>query len=394
MKKYLKYLLDDMRAARRRLPSPPEFPPDLPEFLRGVEEFQFSPQKPMYEWFGLDLRMFPPAARWTEKDLHTVVKALRQLWRAYNYIPDFPPGIDVELKYNLMLKVMTEPIPYVSQDTVTVDFCDMNIQTCLLGELCSCREIVEMMDTMPHRDEIVIADPDREVRVSDGMERYFVQMMQDLEKVLHRLTGDEPNEHPEDDDIFDYEEDEADFFSYLQQYAEEGMSRQASEPEDEESRSTEESWKPLGERLGIPGETFPEIAQLSTDMVIQTVRMIEKIWWYAGYVPCFPEALPVETRYVLFRENWNRPVPQSADDSVYIEFCAGDPEECIFGSEMCLCAQPVTDSDLYEDSEAADEQWNEIVAFSRERYSLNDFYEEFGDEDEEDWDEEDEDLAF
>ena len=374
MKKYLKYLLADINNAQRNLPSAPPLDPEIPEMFRGPEEFVNAPIKPMHEWFGLDVHAFPPSDKWTKGEMTLIVRAMKKLWRTFNYEPLFPERCGIEMRYNLLIGMLPEEIPWVSVGNISIDFCEDDPKNCGLGEFCMCREVAEMMDEMPHKDEIVIGEPNRQVEVSPSMQRYYEQLLQDLADALNNLPSfsDYDNEYEED-----YEEEEGLEFW------------EKSEAEIDEIRDEEAEIKPIAEWLKVPAEIFPELEQLSTEMVIEVVRAIEKLWWYAGYVPYFPEGLHIEMKYRLFREHWNREEEYPINDSIYIGFCDSNEDNCIYGASMCTCtlykdlAQPDDEDDAEEFSdfmEIAERMLFGVIESDEEL--MDDLLRRFEDEDE------------
>ncbi len=378
MKKYLKYLLADINNAQKNLPAAPPLDPEIPEFFRGPEEFINAPLKPMHEWFGLDVNAFPPSTKWTKGEMTILVRAMKKLWRKFNFEPIFPQQSGIEMRYNLMVGMLSDEIPWVSAGNISVDFCDGDPEDCALGEFCSCREMAEIMDEMPHKDEIVIGQPDRTVEVSPSMQRYYEQLLQDLGDALGNLPSFSDFE-AEYDDIYD-EDEETGFWE--------------EEEEDlEDIEANEGEKKPLAEWFGVPAEMFPDIEQLSTEMVIEVVRAIEKLWWYAGYVPFFPEGLHIEMKYSLFREHWNREEAWPQDDSIYIGFCDSDEDNCIYGAEMCTCAMykdfGVEDEDDFSDfTEIAEKMLFGVIESDEEL--MDDLLRRF----EEEEDDDDDDVPF
>ncbi len=334
MKKYLKYLLKDIEAAKKNRPPIPKQTENISEMFRGPEEYMNSPLQNMCDWFGLDARAFPPAERWNEEEMSIVVNAMTELWDVYNYEPAFPEGVGMKLKYKLFVKVLTEPVPWVSSGLITIDFCDSDVSSCALEEFCICREIVDFVDELPHKDEIIIAEPTRKVEVSASMQRYHEQLLSDLNVALQNLPNHDEDEFEDDfDEEEDEEEDNYDFFdkNYLE--------------------DSEEETKPLAEWVNVPQTVFPKLEQISTEMVIEIIRAIEKLWWHAGYVPVFPDGLNIEMKYQLFREQWNRVVPWPLNESVYLGFCDNNEDNCIYGADMCSCAKYKISFDDYEDDE-------------------------------------------
>jgi len=323
MKKYLKYLLSDIETAKKNRPPTAQLSNNVPEIYKGAEEYLNSPLQNMSEWFGLDVRAFPPADRWSEENLTSIVDAMSQLWQVYNYDAAFPEGVGMKLKYQLFVKVLSEPVPWVSTGVVTIDFCDSDVNLCALGEFCVCREMVDFIDDLPHKDDVIIGNPLRKVELSDSMQRYYEQLLNDLGDAVQNLPDHDDFDF---EDNFASEEEDDDFF-------------EDDEEKDLEKLNEEEpEIKPLSEWLNVSQAVFPSLEKLSTEMVIELVRAIEKLWWHAGFVPYFPEGLNIEMKYELFREHWSRKVPWPTDESVYLGFCNNDEDNCIYGAEMCTCA--------------------------------------------------------
>ena len=269
---------------------------------------------------------------------------MTKLWYVYNYDAAFPEGVGTKLKYELFVKVLTEPVPWVSTGNITIDFCESDVDSCVLGEFCVCREMVDIMDDLPHKDEIIIAEPSRKVDVSASMQRYYEQLLSDLNVALKSLP---------DDDYFDFEEDFDDDFEEGEEEEDALFDRLENKMLERQNKEEEES-KPLSEWLNVPQTVFPSIERLSTEMVIEVVRAIEKLWWHAGFVPYFPEGLNIEMKYQLFREHWNREVPWPVDESIYLGFCNDDEDNCIYGANMCSCAMyklPYDDDDDDDDDD-------------------------------------------
>ncbi|MGK0365621.1 MAG: hypothetical protein ACI85O_002687 [Saprospiraceae bacterium] len=352
MKKYLKYLLADIETAKKNRPPIPKLSDDVSQMFRGPDEYLSPPLQNMSEWFGLDARAFPPAERWSEEDLTIIIDAMTKLWHVYNYDAAFPDGMGKILKYELFVKVLSEPVPWVSSGFITIDFCESNIDSCALGEFCACREMVDIMDDLPHKDEIIIAEPSREVNVSASMQRYYEQLLSDLNEALQNLPDYDDYDFEDD---FDAEEEEEEEFEHL----------------DEKIYEEESENKPLPEWLNVPKTVFPSLEQLSTEMVIEVVRAIEKLWWHAGYVPYFPKGLNIEMKYQLFREQWDRVVPWPSDESIYLGFCSDDEDNCIYGAEMCSCAIYKLPYDDDDDDDELGRQEKKLLGGEEEEPNLD-----------------------
>ena len=92
---------------------------------------------------------FPPSERLNNAQLTQLVEEIEKLWKAYNFYPDFPDGLPVKIKYELLISFMSkEKVQYLKQSS-EFDFCQCDPKTCVFGEdFCMCKDLDDDYDDM------------------------------------------------------------------------------------------------------------------------------------------------------------------------------------------------------------------------------------------------------
>jgi hypothetical protein len=154
MEKYVNQLLGDLESAKGNRPPKPNVRvlyPDHPALDYGLDyiaEWECSPQIPMNELFGLDAEIFPDASRLNTTQIEQLVEAILDLWAFYNFGTYIPDGTPMDLVYKALIdKWKNDPISYVSEGTVTLEFCGYEPDLCPWGmEHCTCKEFDDDFD--------------------------------------------------------------------------------------------------------------------------------------------------------------------------------------------------------------------------------------------------------
>ena len=141
MDRYIEQLIGDIKESTMRLPPRPEF--DLPEemeVLRGVIEWENAESKPMQEWFGISQDNFPDESKLNNKQIDLLVKEILDLWKAYNFYPDFPKGLPNRIAYKILVNYLTEPVAWISEGESYIEFCNYEPSDCPFPiEFCRCK---------------------------------------------------------------------------------------------------------------------------------------------------------------------------------------------------------------------------------------------------------------
>lgn len=95
--------------------------------------------------------------------------------------------------------------------------------------------------------------------------------------------------------------------------------------------------KKISTITSIPTESFPPADQLAEAQVSflydEMKRLLNAFCFYAD----FPEGLPVEIKYRLLREEWEKEAVYTGDGMTCFEFCDYEPERCPFPEKFCGC---------------------------------------------------------
>ena len=141
MQRYIEQLIEDIQNAKKR-PRPPkmELPPEL-EFVRGAEEYLHGELFEIGKLFGLEKKQFPPAEKLNTKQIQFLNKEITELWKDFNFIPDFPEGLPEKNKYNLFIDYLEHKTTYSSVGYLHFEFCTYDPESCPFPEeFCRCKD--------------------------------------------------------------------------------------------------------------------------------------------------------------------------------------------------------------------------------------------------------------
>lgn len=89
--------------------------------------------------------------------------------------------------------------------------------------------------------------------------------------------------------------------------------------------------------LGIEKVVLPPPEKLSPKQTAflcdEMIRLLKAYYFY----PVFPKGLPVEIKYRLFYEHWDRDHVFTGEGNIHIEFCDYEPSRCPFPEKFCGC---------------------------------------------------------
>lgn len=161
MQSYLNQLLEDLANAKSKVPPPkdyallyPEHPAADPQYdgeLDYIIAWEMGEEYQMSELFEIESSAFPPAEQLTAEQAEALCEAILDLWAAFNIHADFPENIPPKLLYKaLRNKWEGEPIGYVPEGTMHLEFCHYEPEECPWGmELCACKDLVEEWKNNP-----------------------------------------------------------------------------------------------------------------------------------------------------------------------------------------------------------------------------------------------------
>ncbi|MDF9795055.1 hypothetical protein OKW21_000318 [Catalinimonas alkaloidigena] len=139
MQRYFEQLVDDIRESAKNKDQNVQFniPTDLLEVPEEYEHLEVEPAQKASEWFRLSPEMFPPAEKWTERQLLYMCAILRQLYEHYNIIVELPSYLPYDLVYTYLLKAMDVYITCDQESLNDIRFCDGKGYECPFGKHCT-----------------------------------------------------------------------------------------------------------------------------------------------------------------------------------------------------------------------------------------------------------------
>lgn len=112
--------------------------------------------------------------------------------------------------------------------------------------------------------------------------------------------------------------------------------------------------KKLSYIVSIPKETLPSAGQLSGHQLTFLYHEMTQLLSAYGFFFDFPENLPIEEKYKVLRDQWDRELVYTGSGESYLEFCNYEPDRCPFPEEYCWCKKYHTEGE--EDDDDIDEE--------------------------------------
>lgn len=159
MKKYLKYLINDIREAVIKPLNITLNQQDLNDMcieelerkweeLSDPNKYDYEPRREMGDIFGLKKDAFPPSFLLKEKQLISLVKEIESLWESYKFYPDYPYNMPEKRKYELLVNQLEgNQVKCLGERDVNIEFChDNEPENCPFGfEYCRCKYVIELL---------------------------------------------------------------------------------------------------------------------------------------------------------------------------------------------------------------------------------------------------------
>lgn len=151
---YIPVLLDDLAAAKSRVPDIPKcLYDDYGPELSYIVEWERAPYRKMSELFGVPKEAFPPVEQLAEHDVQKIVDAIIDLWQAFNFAPDLPDNLPARFAYQALVRQWDEEVQFISEGTMHIEFCSYETESCPFPkEYCRCNpppENDDMLDSCP-----------------------------------------------------------------------------------------------------------------------------------------------------------------------------------------------------------------------------------------------------
>lgn len=143
MHHYLSQLLHDLETAAANPPAAPwiETPPHLAHDP-AIAELALTPYKPIAEWTGIGMEVFPDVTDLAGGQWEKVNEAILKVFEALNLsIIDCPKDIPPEVLYEVLTSHWDLHVQYLPSSGMDVELCTHDPQTCPYGEYCEFCEL-------------------------------------------------------------------------------------------------------------------------------------------------------------------------------------------------------------------------------------------------------------
>ena len=138
MKKYIKYLLEDLEELRLRSGK------NLESFFETTEgtDFDLYHNDNHYgikvgELFGMEQFFFPKVDYLTDKEAEVVVRSFTAVYNAHGLNPIFEKSVTDHIKDGHLRHALNHQVFPINNQIVDIEMCDYLPQYCPLYELCS-----------------------------------------------------------------------------------------------------------------------------------------------------------------------------------------------------------------------------------------------------------------
>ena len=144
MKKYLDYLLDDIKNAHRST-FHPIISTKQPSFLEEMEIVEkwvdgTVDQSALSNQCGLQASHFPSASQLQSSEMERIIIAFHEMLASWHIAADIPPNLPVANTYLLLISLLDKGVCYFPGGTLHFDFCTGYAPDCELKEYCPCLE--------------------------------------------------------------------------------------------------------------------------------------------------------------------------------------------------------------------------------------------------------------
>ena len=144
MDRYIDQLIGDLKeVCNRQIPRPIiEIPPEMEDF-REVAEFEFAPEKPISDWVGIEVNIFPAVVLLNDEQLERISIAMEKVFEKLQIGLAIPEGIPARLMYDLFVTLWSKPIPFLSGPGFYFDFCSGDCdEPCRIREYCKTKDLI------------------------------------------------------------------------------------------------------------------------------------------------------------------------------------------------------------------------------------------------------------
>ena len=162
MNRYIEQLIEDLEQLAKNPPLPVylEVPPHLDD-KPDIAELALVPYKPISEWTGIGMEVFPDMISLQGDQWGRVNEAIFKVFDSLGLtLVDAPPDIPPEWLYEVLTTNWDHPVQYLPLSGMDLELCTGDPMTCPYGDYCDCDEEPDFSDDGPPAD---IDDEDTEL---------------------------------------------------------------------------------------------------------------------------------------------------------------------------------------------------------------------------------------
>jgi hypothetical protein len=137
MDRYIKQVVDELEETLTLSIDPPFFEiPDEMEEFPGEAELEQAVNKPIAIWLDKESKIFPPVNFLNVRHMNQLCQIMVKAFEKINVSVDFPKQISLTEKYNLLLELWDEPVPFLTWGSYHMDFCTGDCEGCRIRQYC------------------------------------------------------------------------------------------------------------------------------------------------------------------------------------------------------------------------------------------------------------------
>ncbi len=139
MQRYVEQLIEDLEnvASQDIQEAYIEVPPHIDEIMPDVGELALVPFKPISEWTGIDLVVFPEMRRLSYDQCEALNKAIFKVYDNLKLLlMDKPDVIPEDWLYEVLVSNWDYPVQYLPSSGMDLELCSSDWKTCDYGEYC------------------------------------------------------------------------------------------------------------------------------------------------------------------------------------------------------------------------------------------------------------------
>jgi len=142
MKRYIEQLIEDLEMVANNPPDPVyiEAPPHLDNHPE-IAELALVPFKPIEEWTGINMEVFPHFTELTDQECEALNEAIFRVFESLHIdLVDAPEDLPPEMLYDALSSNWNYHVQYLPSSGFDLELCTRDPETCPYGDFCDCGE--------------------------------------------------------------------------------------------------------------------------------------------------------------------------------------------------------------------------------------------------------------